>query len=327
MKLAAAESQIRPFDPVGQIRDTLSKYLAEEERSPEPLLHLLEGRGLPPVGDQEEPYIWLLRGLPERKSSHQIARRRLADTLAAILDREPDIQPLGRIPERLLYNLLLLSSSLRCPRELAGSLLQIWYRSQLQGRWQGLDLRVALMDALTANQIDESLWEEWERMLTKKRPRFLPGRPEDGFSGVLWMPVSPNHIGKPNLDKIGKALGYMQEILNHRPSRYEEFERLIQRFQTLYPQCPLGRNEPTGGSGRTILGQRLHEVIERQLAEEHYAKSSMGLRARTAEVQLALLRPLSFALRRILNAGYSPTGLKLNRSSVDMKLGGHEIRG
>lgn len=201
-------------------------------------MDLLEGAGLPAVGHDEEPYLWLLRVLPVDEPERSAVVAKLAATSAALLERRPDVEPTTRHPESLLYNLLLLCASLHRPQELAEPLFAIWKRKALAGRWHGLDLRAALSAALASNQIDERLWPEWRDLLRGKPERFLPGHPYDGFDGALWMPAGPDQLDKPNLPVLGKALKLMAGQLEAIRQRRQKFQKLVRRVLDTYPAHP-----------------------------------------------------------------------------------------
>jgi hypothetical protein len=221
--------------PVEWYRTVVDSWLAQADRSPDELVDLLEGAGLPPVGHDEEPYLWLLRVLPEDEPERSAAAAKLAATAAVLLEGHPDIKPTTRQPESLLYNLLLLCAGLHRPQELAEPLFDMWKRKALAGRWQGLDLRAALSAALASNQIDERLWPEWRDLLRGKPGRFLPGHPYDGFDGALWMPSGSDQLDKPNLPALGKALKLMASHLETDRQRRQMFQKLIERVLDAYP--------------------------------------------------------------------------------------------
>jgi hypothetical protein len=238
MRQATARRRRRPDHPADWYRTRVGSWLAQADRSPDELLDLLEGAGLPPVGQDEEPYVWLLRALPEEEPERNAAAARLAATAATLLQRRPDVELPARMPESVLYNLLLVCAGLHRPQELAEPLFAVWKRMALAGRWLGLDLRAALSAALASNQIDHRLWPEWQELLRGKPGTFLRGHPNDGFDGALWMPTSAGQLGKPNLPVIGKALKLMAGHLEDDRQRRQEFQRLIRRVLETYPEYP-----------------------------------------------------------------------------------------
>jgi hypothetical protein len=238
MAQAAGRRKRRADDPVESFQTTLASWLARDDRSPDELVDLLEGAGLPPVGHDEEPYQWLLRALPEEEPERNAAVAKLAGTAAPLLQRRPDLESPTQPPEPLLYNLLLLCAGLHRPQELAEPLFAMWKRKALGGRWRSLDLRAALSAALASNQVDERLWPEWQDLLQGKPGRFLPGHPYDGFDGALWMPAGPHQLAKPNLPALGKALRLMASHLETDRQRRQEFQKLIERVIETYPDHP-----------------------------------------------------------------------------------------
>jgi len=59
------------------------------------------------VGSSEEPYVWLLRRLPEGAERYPLETE-FARRAARLLEDQPDRVPRGRRPERLLDYLLML---------------------------------------------------------------------------------------------------------------------------------------------------------------------------------------------------------------------------
>ena len=62
------------------------------------LIGWLQGSGLPPVGHDEEPYHWLLRGIPIPGEARDYLERRFAERLAIVLGEQPDVHPVEWIP-------------------------------------------------------------------------------------------------------------------------------------------------------------------------------------------------------------------------------------
>jgi len=218
---------------VGWMREFVGNWLARESWQPEDLHAWLEGLGLPAVGHDDEPYLWILRGLPlaERRGR---AERMLAERVAAVLERQPDVHRPGRRPEQVLYNLLMLAAGLGDARELAEPLHAMAQRSALAGEWLGLGLQHALREAVAENQIDQRFLPEWQAMLEGREGALFPGRPRDGFAGVLKMPDSPTALGQPAVGALGWALARMAVNLEAEQDRGEDFRELIAQIYRRY---------------------------------------------------------------------------------------------
>ncbi|HYU30913.1 MAG TPA: hypothetical protein VEW48_02015 [Thermoanaerobaculia bacterium] len=214
--------------------EQLTAWLQREDWTVEELIDSLEGHGILGITQEEEPYIGLLNALPEGGERYTLESE-LARRAWALLSRQPDAQPIGDPPERLLYNLLMLCAGLAHPDELAEPLLALWNRRALQGEWEGLGLRYALSTALTSNQIDARLSNEWCAMLHGRPTQLLEGIDLDGFEGLLWMPESSTKRGEPYMDAIGKALREMAAHLEDNPERRPQLRGLIQRVKETYP--------------------------------------------------------------------------------------------
>jgi hypothetical protein len=215
------------------------EWLTSSTWSVDELAAWLEGYESLPLGHDDEPYLWFLRGLPvadERFNAETV----LADRVAVILGQQPDISWPGRRPERALYNLLLLCAGLSCPDQLAEPLFALFQRRALHGDWLGGDLRAALRAALIENQLDSRLQDEWQTMIEDRGHAFLLGDEYAGFEGVLRMPESPSTRGEPALTAIGRALATIARHLEDLPTRAWEFRELIAKLVQTYPGRPQG---------------------------------------------------------------------------------------
>jgi len=227
-----AEGPLYPDNPTGWMRHVLHEWLQQPEAQLGLLTQWLQGHGLPPVGDEEEPYVWLLRGLPLGAERHQVETA-LARCAASLLDQKPDVQPVGDPPERLIYNLLKLCAGLRRRDLLAGSLSAVFKRRELAGKWMGLDLRYALRGALAMNQGNNRLEGDWETMLAGRPHEYLGGNPWDGLEGVLGLPLTAD--GRPELPVLGRALQRMAVYLEGEHDRLPVYRSVLSRLTQRFP--------------------------------------------------------------------------------------------
>jgi len=212
----------------------LTAWLQRDDWTVEELIGALEGHGILGIAQEEEPYTSLLNVLPDGGERFTLESE-LARRASFLLNQQPDTQSIGDPPERLLYNLLMLCAGLAHPDELAEPLLALWSRRTLHGEWEGLDLRYTLSVALTSNQIDSRLADEWRAMLHGRPTQLLEGNDLDGFEGLLWMPESPARRGEPSMKAIGEALHGMAAPLEDNPERRPQFRALIQRVKETFP--------------------------------------------------------------------------------------------
>ena len=212
----------------------LGAWLRQENWQPQQLIDWLEGHKLPRVGYDDEPYVWILRGLPLGDDRYW-ADTRLARRVAVVLKGEPDVKKPGKRPEQVLFNLLMLCAGLNCPDELNKPLKEVLKRRILKGEWLKVDLRYALQVALTWNQLDRTLEPVWMTMISRKRHPFLPGDESDGLDGILRMPPSYERRGEPCFDSIGKALKAMATHLETDHDRRVEYRALIRKIESSNP--------------------------------------------------------------------------------------------
>lgn len=224
--------------PTGWMREALLPWLGKKDWTTAELLGFLQGYGLPPVGHDEEPYVWLLRGLPSG-ANRQNAETELAHRVAALLREQPDVNRPGRRPEQALCNLLLLCVGLNAAEILAKPLAELYDRQMkkntLAGSWIGLSLSARLRDALIENQIDNRFKQLWLEMSKGNSSERLPGHPPHGFSGILWMPKLEGQRGIPDIEAIGEALKSLTVYLESAADRSKRFERFLRRVKDAYP--------------------------------------------------------------------------------------------
>jgi hypothetical protein len=222
---------------VREMRERLANWLAQKDWDVKQLADWLQGKGLPALDDDEEPYVWLLRGLPLADERYR-AEIELAARAGRLLETQPDTQ--APTPERdeLLYNLLMLCAGLSCPTQLADPLHAMFERRQLAGVHQSINLCQALESALITNQRDDRLGHVWQEMIRQRGHEFLTGDEYAAFEGIRLMPASDATRGEPAMDAIGAALAAMAAHLEERRDRRMEFHRLINRVLRTYPMRP-----------------------------------------------------------------------------------------
>jgi transcriptional regulator with XRE-family HTH domain len=210
------------------MQELMIPWLWEEKLEIGRLIGWLQGRGLPPVGHDEEPHQWLLRGISVPWPARDFLEKRFAERLAVVLGEEPDIQPLvSSRNDDFLANLYWTCAGLNRPSFLAE---QIWhtYKRLKDTKLSGA-VRDGLRGALVQNQFGEKkpLKEIWEPMIERGKNRWLRGDELVGYEGIL---VRHRTI-KPDLDKVLWALGR----ISHRwdAGRRDEFKRLMWKVPDL----------------------------------------------------------------------------------------------
>ena len=227
-------------DPDSRMRRVLLPWLSQEQDDltaiHAELVRMLEGVGLPPFGHDEEPYAWIVRGLP-LSGERNAAVTELSRRVASLLETEPEKRRLGARPDQVLYNLLLLAASLMHPETLEAPLAAMRKRGALKGDWLGGDLRTALLVAMIKNQSDARLRSFWEKMLAGEEDAFFFTDPYLGFEGILLMPEAAGRAGEPALTAIGAALSRMTEYLTaaHFQERKPRFQDLLTLVEDTYP--------------------------------------------------------------------------------------------
>lgn len=248
----APRSEETEGGPVRWIRRELEEVLfsdAGEAAAQARVTAWLQGNQMPPVGDDQEPFLWLLDGLPPGGRYYEWVVA-LAKIVGKLLDQEPDRASVGRQPERFLYNLLALAAGLDCPNHLFEPLWRMYERCgervheqglsaeesrHLLGTWHGLLINSVLMNALASNQVDNRFESLWLAMTANTEDPLFPSRPFDAFEAVVGMPPSAGERGTPAVQAMGTALSHLVPSLSSQPGFRSEFRALIQRVYHAYP--------------------------------------------------------------------------------------------
>jgi len=224
--------------PISWMRRLVREWMSPHDANPDTLTAWLSGRGLPAIGDDEAPYVWILRGLP-KGTDRSAAERIIAGAMASLLDAEID-RTTGSETDKLLYNFFMLAAGLSSPEELCEPLHRCLNRVSLAGRmWCGVPLVTALRAAIVENQIDARYEAVWRSMLGGEPHPYLGGLIPSGFDGVLWMPPSAAERGEPAVKVIGEALcsiaHYLDSDAELQTNRGVEFKTCLERARAAYP--------------------------------------------------------------------------------------------
>ena len=221
--------------PAGKMGQSIKAWLNSENSLDWQLVDWLRGYDLPLSSGNDEPHLWLMRGLEEigmaRQENSPFCKR-----LAGVIKQLPKIAQDGKRPEQVIYNALMLAACLHCPKCLGESLLAVNSRDEIQGEWTRIDLRVALRLALIENQINQDLWPVWESLVEEAPNRPLPGTPLDGFTGICKMPRSADKLGEPDVEAILWGLTRMVAILTETPDRVKNLFHLFHGLKKKYPK-------------------------------------------------------------------------------------------
>lgn len=212
------------------MQELMIPWLWTDELGLDRLIGWLQGNGLPPVGHDEEPYHWLLRGIPADTPIHRdYMQKQLAERLAILLSEEPDVHPLiASNSAEFLSNLYWTCAGLNRPAFLAEPLWQAYKRlkhSKLSGA-----VKDALQAAIVQNQPgDKALREIWEPMVEQGRHRWLRGSEIVGYEGILVR----HQTVKQDLSKILWALGKISHRWQGTHGDRIAFRRMIERIPDL----------------------------------------------------------------------------------------------
>jgi transcriptional regulator with XRE-family HTH domain len=211
------------------VQEAVIPWLWDDKLGLSFLIDWLQGRGLPPVGHDEEPYQWLLRGIPQNSPGRDYLEKSLAEKLAVLLGEQPDTHPLtSGGQEEFLTNLYWTCAGLSRPSFLAERLWAAYKRlkdTKLNGA-----VRDALQGALVQNQFgDKPLKEIWEPMVRKGKHGWLRGGEILGYEGIL---VRHKTV-KPDYNVIYWALSRISNRWQGSPEQMQEFKRLFWKVPDL----------------------------------------------------------------------------------------------
>jgi hypothetical protein len=211
------------------MQELMIPWLWADELDLDRLYDWLSGRGLPPVGHDEEPYQWLLRGIEIRsllRRDLEKIENRFAERLSILLGEQPDVA-MDRGGEDFLRNLYWTCAGVRRRSFLADQLWWAYKRLKLT-KLRG-DVRDALQAALVQNQPDETkpLKEIWEPMVERGRQRWLRGGEIVGYEGILVRHATV----KKDIDRVLWALGRIADRWDD--ERLAEFKRLLHKVPDL----------------------------------------------------------------------------------------------
>lgn len=213
---------------------SIREWLDDDAGSIWELVDWLRGYGLPLSSGNDEPYLWLMRGLEEIGMA-KLKGGRFCERFGLMLDKMPEIALECERPEEVLYNVFRLAVCLHCPSCLGKPLLKIYSQGKIQGDWMRIDLRSVLRAALIENQINQDLRPVWASLFEEESKRLLPGKPLDGFTGICKMPRSENELGVPDVEAILGGLTKMVAYLKDKPDRVKNLFALFFGLKEEYP--------------------------------------------------------------------------------------------
>jgi hypothetical protein len=223
-----------------RMRKIVSTWLASSNSNTQQLINWLQGYDLPAEGQDEEPYLPLLRGIPEADGRYA-TERAFAHRVAILLSEKPDVNRPGKRPDQLLYNLFMLCAGLSCPEDLFDPLCEVLERRQVAVNWRGIDVRTALKAALILNQGDERLLPVWERAVQGDKTGFLLMDEYEFLEAARFMP-SREDPGKPALNVIGKALKLIATREEREDDREVIFRTMVEKVMNSCPGWSWGRD-------------------------------------------------------------------------------------
>lgn len=191
-----------------------------------------------------EPVDWVAIGINHIDHQRQIFA--LGRTVSLLMDRQPDVEPMGTNPNRLLFNLLTATISFFQPEDTARTIQEMYERSALRGSYKEHQLTKVLLGAMQYNQIDTRYLELWRAVLNGTGNSFLPITPKEAVHGVLWTPKSEKDRGSPNVPEVRDAwikYGAIIERQLPEPEWAKEFDDCVEDALHTYIGRPQWRDD------------------------------------------------------------------------------------
>ena len=219
------------------MRERLEAALQADATGRRQLSRWLFEKDLPPRSRDEEPYVWILRGL-SAVDDFAPAVRKLAAWTAELIDEGAEEKCSAPEGDQYLFNLLRLSAALASPDELWGPLLRMYERRKVAGKYDGLNHRSSLLLALVKNQADTRLRDTWLRIAEGKEESFFEGNPEDGLWALMHAPDPEKGRGHPDFGGLGRALSFqVADVLADRVNRRASLVHIFRRLSKVYPNA------------------------------------------------------------------------------------------
>lgn len=196
------------------------------------LVRWLQGKDLPPVGYEEEPYRWILRGIPSQLQRPHFDTR-LAERLAVILSYAPDeAHVVSDQDDDFLSGLYWTCAGVNCPGILAEPLWDAYKRLRVT-RPSG-PVRDALQAAIVHNQFGDKAFKEiWKPMIETGRHHLLRGSEVLGYEGLLAIRTGPSRM-----DDILWALAEVVRRWDGDEEDISTLRRLLKRTELTRSESP-----------------------------------------------------------------------------------------
>jgi hypothetical protein len=222
---------------ISEIRQSLEYWLNKDQWTFQDLRRWVKGHELPSLGYETEPYVWILRSLPD-SANH---RHELANRIASFL-KQSQAHPIPNqeFNDSFFYNLLHICAGLGCRQELGRPLRDLYSfftshnneREVFFSERRPYNLNNAFREALITNQIDASFRDIWRSGLEGQQASFLLGDFYSCFRGIVYL----SNNNQPAIEDIGWALGKMAEYLDPEKDRHQKFRRLLERVKEAWPE-------------------------------------------------------------------------------------------
>jgi transcriptional regulator with XRE-family HTH domain len=224
-----SEAQNPVTEPVRWMQKKLLPWLRSESEDSDQLVRWLQSLDLPPVGDEEPSFLWIVRAI-EAEPAEAGYRNLLVEKVVALLSQAES----GRgLTDEVFSGAFALLANF--PSQQGWELLKKWNADPTHSK----DLLPqgclpAFLSALIRNQRDASLEDEWIDTIDKGSHPWLPAVELDGFEGLKGIPASPVNGVTIRMDLLSEGLRKLSVAKQRRPDSFIDLTMVMEGLKNSF---------------------------------------------------------------------------------------------
>jgi len=221
-----SEAQAPVPDPLRWMQKNLLPWLRLENADSGQMARWLQGLDLPPVGDGEPSFLWIVRAV-EAEPAEAGYRELLVEKVVALLSQA---ESGTRLAAEVFSGAFALLANF--PSEKGWELLKKWNAEPLRSKKMLPEgCLPAFLSALIRNQRDASLEDEWMDTIERGVHKWLPAVELDGFEGLKAIPASPM-LGR--IDVLSKGLRKLSVAKQQRPNTFIDLAMVMEGLKNSF---------------------------------------------------------------------------------------------
>lgn len=178
-------------EPVRWVQQQLLPWLDHQPDDDGKLLEWLQGRNLPPVGDQDLAHVWITRAI-EVEGPESRYRGLLIGWLARYIPIARQTAETLEDPDTFLTSLFSLAAVFHIGQLFWDPLRAVYDELAKDPDRLSETGKAALLTAIIRNQATPEFREVWFSTIRDGHHPFLPANELDAFEGLKWLPRRPN---------------------------------------------------------------------------------------------------------------------------------------